>query len=319
MTLWCCKGGRNGEYEGGMLEDGYIGKGGAKLGDLSGFQTRGELSEHYRRHNPDANAYQVGMQVGQLWRILNEMEIGELVVLPQKTQSQIAIGTITGPYAFREDVGLHTRAVRWVAALMAICQITRNNAEARVKHVLETGEDNLIPLINTGSGGEAPFDIEQAARDQVMKFISRRFVGHDFTRLIEAILNAQGFTTERANPGPDQGIDVLAGSGSMGLDKPWMCVQVKSGNQQADVAVLRALQGSMGNFSADRGLLVSWGGFTGAARREARSAFFKVRLWDAANVVGALTKYYEHLPDSVQAEIPLKRIWALAAEEEQEE
>ena len=37
----------------------------------------------------------------------------------------------------------------------------------------------------------------------------------------------------------------------------------------------------MSNFGATRGLLVSWGGFTKAARAEARRLFFQIRLWDS--------------------------------------
>ena len=41
-----------------------------------------------------------------------------------------------------------------------------------------------------------------------------------------------------------------------------------------------------------------------------------VRLWDSDNLIKAILNNYEILSDSLQAELPLKRIWALVLEEE---
>jgi restriction system protein len=90
-----------------------------------------------------------------------------------------------------------------------------------------------------------------------------------------------------------------------------MAVQVKSGAQVVDAPTLRELKGVMSNFGANRGLLVSWGGFTKSARQEARRLFFEVRLWDSDAVIDKLQQVYDRLPADLQAEIPLQRIWVL--------
>ena len=71
----------------------------------------------------------------------------------------------------------------------------------------------------------------------------------------------------------------------------------------------------MQNFKADQGLLVSWGGFNKAVEKEARLSFFSVRLWGADDLIEAVMKNYDHLPEELQNELPLKRIWALVIEE----
>lgn len=71
----------------------------------------------------------------------------------------------------------------------------------------------------------------------------------------------------------------------------------------------------MANFGASRGLLVSWGGFTKTARAEARRLFFQIRLWDSNAVIEKVTEVYERLPPEVQADLPLRRIWTLVAED----
>jgi restriction system protein len=101
----------------------------------------------------------------------------------------------------------------------------------------------------------------------------------------------------------------------MGFDPPRLCVQVKSSNDPIDVKVLRELQGVMQNVSAEQGLLVAWGGFRQSVLAEARRQFFNLRLWDSGDLVSELLQHYEQLPKDLQAELPLKRIWALVPEE----
>ena len=96
-----------------------------------------------------------------------------------------------------------------------------------------------------------------------------------------------------------------------------LCVQVKATGSAADVNVFRALQGTMQTFKANHGLLVSSSGFTKPLRQEARQSFFQVRLWDASDLVQAIYRVYDRLSEEIQAELPLKRIWALVMEGDQ--
>ena len=54
-----------------------------------------------------------------------------------------------------------------------------------------------------------------------------------------------------------------------------------------------------------------------AAEKEKAQSFFEIRLWDANDLIQALLANYERLPDDIQAEIPLKRIWILLPGEEE--
>jgi predicted Mrr-cat superfamily restriction endonuclease len=50
---------------------------------------------------------------------------------------------------------------------------------------------------------EEDIDLEDLARAQIAKLISRKFRGHDLERLVEALLQAQGYTTYRSPEGAD--------------------------------------------------------------------------------------------------------------------
>ena len=102
----------------------------------------------------------------------------------------------------------------------------------------------------------------------------------------------------------------------MGFDEPRLCVQVKSSVSKADVTILRNLQGILTNFGASHGLLVCWGGFTSAVYQEAHHKFFSIRLWEPDDLLQAIFRNYDKFSDELKAELPLKRIWALVAEEQ---
>ncbi len=202
-----------------------------------------------------------------------------------------------------------------MGAFMTVCRIKRNNAEERVKAVLKGKPDPGFADSSNGADTEdietTQLDVEQVAQDQILSHMETCFKGHALSRLVDAVLRAEGYVTQLSPPGPDGGVDILARRGTLGLEGPRMCVQVKSSNNPSDVTVFRGLQGSMATFKADEGLLVSWGGFNNAVQREARLSFFSVRLWDADDLLEAITRNYDNLPEELQKDLPLKRIWAL--------
>jgi restriction system protein len=250
---------------------------------------------------------------------------------------------MSGPYQFSDLGGSkrHTRQVKWThpdiarttfqqdllysfGAFITVCRIRRNDAERRVQAVLDGQPDPGAPADGTveeeteeggiPEGTSRP-DLAQAASDEVTAFIRSQFQDHDMARLVEAVLQAEGFRTQRAGLGADGGADILAGRGALGLDPPYLCVQVKATQEPVDVKVFRELAGTMAAFKASQGLLVSWGGFRQTVLREARQETFKIRLWDQSDLVQAIYRTYDKLPPEVQAELPLKRVWMLVHEE----
>lgn len=204
---------------------------------------------------------------------------------------------------------------------MTVCQIKRNNAEERIRAILEAKTPPMMPTPaseenDTGVSDEVALpNLEEYARDQIRTYIGQKFRSHDLSSLVGALLQADGYTTELSPPGPDGGVDIIAGRGAMGFDPPRLYVQVKSSKDPVDVKVLRELQGVMRNFGAEQGLLVSWGGFKQSVHNEARRLFFEMRLWDAGDVVEMLLKHYDRLPDDLRTELPLKRTWTPVLED----
>jgi restriction system protein len=98
MTLWLVRAGKHGERENLALEKGAAIIGWEDVPDLSGISDRSALETLLAKIYPDEKPKRLSNWESQLWPIANTMQAGDLVVLPLKTRSMIAIGRITGPY-----------------------------------------------------------------------------------------------------------------------------------------------------------------------------------------------------------------------------
>lgn len=321
-----------------MLGSSILGIGWEELPDLSNIKTKDELLDLYKKSYPQAPDGRVRNHVGQIFAFLRTAKIGDLVVVPLKTTSSIAIGTISGDYIYSEEIGkdmLHHRKVNWIkkdlprskelfgqdllytfGAFLTFSKAERNNAEERVKAIVAGKNISKIETIGTEeqetTAIDAEVDIEQIAEDKIREIISKKFKGHELSALIASILEAKGFTTTVSPPGADGGVDILASPGILGFGEPKICVQVKSSDAPVDVKIYRELKGTMDSFKATYGILVSWGGFKDTVRREAQNDSFKIKLWDSGIIIDELLKNYEKLGVEIKAEMPLKHIWIVS-------
>jgi restriction system protein len=344
MAIWLIRAGSHGEYEQKFISENRVYVTWDKLAkNVEKLQDRDALFAVMEKLYPDAKPNRLKNWVSQVWPFAHEIKKGDLVVLPLKTQPSIQIGEITGDYYF-EPSGpnpfYHWRPVKWIGesiprshfgkdllftfgAFLTICRVQRNNAEARISAMRASGwkpETQASVIGNQGEELEAAVensDLEQLSRDQIAQLIAARFKGHGLERLVEGVLKAQGYTTYRSPEGGDAGIDILAGAGPLGFSSPRLCVQVKSQDTPVEAKALNELRGAMQNVSASEGLFVSWSGFKSTVYKQATTSFFSVRLWTQKELLEAIFTHYDRLDDDLKAELPLKRIWTVAAQEEE--
>lgn len=341
MALWLVRAGSSGNRESLALDQGIAVIGWEELPDLSYIKTREQLADLLAGTYSDAKPKKLRNWESQLWPFLETIKEGDRVALPLKSRATVAFGIVKGPYRYRPDLpsdARHTRPVEWekelprsafdpdllysLGAFMTVCRIKRNNAEERIQAMLDgRAAPQITPITSNGETAagteeEAPPDLEQFANDQIRVFLGQKFKGHALAQLVGALLEAQGYTVRTAPEGPDGGVDIIAGKGLLGFDPPRLAVQVKSQSGPVDVKVLRELQGVMKSFGAEQGLIVAWGGYTSPVLKEAARLFFEIRLWDSDDLVEMVQMHYADLPDSLQAELPLKRIWTLVPSED---
>lgn len=342
--LWLVRLGKNGEQDAIALERSLLSIGFGMTADLSNARDRDAVLAKIKVAFPDAKPGTQTNFAAQVNQFVNTMAVGDIVVSPLKTLSKLGIGEITGPYQQLED-GRPARPVKWLAtdvprdafkqdllfsfgAIMTVCEIRRNDALKRVLTVAKGGKDSgdgaapiipgksSVPEAIPDSETAEEISLDQIARDQIERRISSVFTGHDFTTLIAAILTAQGYETHVSPPGPDSGIDIVAGRGALGFEAPRLVVQVKSGDVTVDQPTLQSLTGCVQDAHADHGLLVSWSGFKPTVRKRTNELYFRVRLWGRDEIINALFSVYDKLPEEIRAELPLRRTWTLVPDEE---
>lgn len=344
MAVWLMRAGGHGEYESKFIQEKRVYVTWEQLDvDLCQLQNRSELVDVMTQRYPGEKPKTIQNWVSQVWPFAHGIQEGDLVILPLKTQRAIQVGEIVGKYHFvakGPDPFYHWRPVKWVGeaiprnhfgqdllysfgAFMTICRIERNNAEQRIRSMYgsgwkpETLKSVTQPSLTAVEEPAGDTDLEESARDQIARLIQVRFKGHALTRLVEGILQAQGYITYRSPEGADGGVDILAGAGPLGFGQPRLCVEVKSESSPIDRPSVDKLLGAISKFGADEGLFVSWNGFKVNVQKEMAPSFFKVRLWTQKELLEALFEVYERLDEDLKAELPLKRIWTVATQEEE--
>src|SRR3989304_919299 len=117
FTIWGIHAGKTGDAENLFLKKNYVALGWHKLGDLSKLPAdrealKAKLVEAYPDRKPGA----IPLDAGQLFRFIHEMAVGDVVIYASKTDRQIHIGQITGPYKYdpsHESGYPNLRPVKW--------------------------------------------------------------------------------------------------------------------------------------------------------------------------------------------------------------
>ncbi|WP_396645941.1 restriction endonuclease [Microbacterium sp.] len=342
---WLVRGSKNYAFDSWMLEKGYTAVDFSEVGDLSVAKDLPAMRALVSPAMPEKGEKAVGNYAAQLNAFANRMSIGDIVVLPLKSVGRLAFGVVTGPYQYLPGTGVlnHVRAVHWkrpdvaraainqdllysLGAFSTVVQISRNDAAFRLGRVLRGAEtdpdarpgvslamsktaDDVVDTDEAiASNGQ---DIIRYSRDRILTLIKEKFAGHALQDLVAEILRAEGMTCKVPPKGADGGIDIIAGSGVLGISAPTIIVQVKSQTSRVGSEVLDQLGGVVGQHQADHGLLVAMGGLTAQAQAKVDAQRLRVAVWDAEEIVDRLLKHYEVMPDAIKETIPLRRMWVI--------
>jgi restriction system protein len=284
MSLWVVRAGRRGEQQETALNQRVVCHAWNMLPDYSGFRTKEDLRQLYKQTYPEESEKQVISGLSQVWRFAHEIQNGDLVALPLKTEAAFAFARVTGAYQYKKLAPnvMHIRSVEWLKTVprsvfakdllfsmnsaLTVFKVYRNDAENRIHKILSLGPSQTPEAVEGSAEVEGEslalddtVNLEETARDEILKFVESKFKGHDLARLVDAVLRAQGYKTEVSPPGPDGGVDILAGSGALGFEQPRLCVQVKSGAGAEGQKTFNELLGVVSKFASQQGLLVSWG------------------------------------------------------------
>ena len=332
VKVWVVRHGANGQLENMSLENNLLILGWHQVPDLTGKNEK-EIEETVKQFFKKPHVY------SQLTKFVLKLKQNDIVVLPLKTRpGKVAVGLVKGGYKYIEDEEnehptKHTRKVEWIKTdvqksaigedilkslygQLTLFEVKRKNVVERFEHIMKTGTDPALHSAPTQNEEDAIptqenlISIIGEAEEQILQKIETKFNPHQFAELVGEVLKAEGYAISLPPRAKDGGVDVLVSKGALELESS-TCVQVKMTDKPIGPDVLRSLQGTMQSFSADYGLLVSWGGFTRSTEQEAMQHYFKIKLWNAPKFMQHFYRNYNKLPREIKQKIPLKQIWTL--------
>lgn len=292
------------------------------FGDLSKVEAnRDAFKAHYIEAYPDAKKGQIANGAGMLYRFIYEMQIGDYVVFPSKTDRKINIGTVEGDYFYEDNDGeyVQRRKVKWLKHIprlrfsqgalyevgSALTFFSVKNYADEFLSALDKDFKKSVTSDNAEdeSVGATAEDIVESTKDFILKELSCQLKGYDFEAFVADLLRAMGYRTTVSPQGGDSGIDITAYKDEL---PPRILVQVKSQDSDIKEATIQSLKGAMRE--GDYGLFVTLSNYTKNAQKYLDSTPI-IRGINGTELVDLILKYYEELSEKYRKMIPLKMVY----------
>jgi restriction system protein len=323
-----------GGYE--LVSANSIAVGWPDAGDLTDLpEDREAFKSRLRESFPDRSEAWIANAAGQLLRFRHVMQVGELVVYSRKSDRTINIGRIAGEYAYEPSVWgryPNRRRVEWVKT-----EIPRNHfssgclyevgsalsvytiKEHKHEILAALGGDLMAVGAAVAVEGESVPDLEPVSEDEpdveriseltgdfILKEFNTTLKGHDFARFCGWLFEALGYSARVSPPGADGGVDIVGTKDPLGVERPLLKIQCKSGSGSISSSDVQALNGTLAD--TELGVFIAVGGFTAPARNAA-AGMPKMRLIGPEELLELILSHYPELPDEAKQAIPLRRVW----------
>lgn len=311
-----------------FLRNDVIAIGWNEMGDLSNIDpNRDAFKEKYIQTYPDAKNGSIATGAGMLYRFRHEVQIGDYVVFPSKSNREVNIGVVDGEYKYDSNQieYMQTRKVKWLKHLprMAFSQgalyeigsamslfSVKNYADEFLGVLDKNFKKNYSSDSEDESVGATAKDIIESTKDFILKELSRQLKGYDLEGFIADLLQAMGYRTTVSPQGGDSGIDITAYKDEL---PPRILVQVKSQDGDIKETTIQSLKGAMRE--GDYGLFVTLSNYTKNAQKYLDSTPI-IRGINGTELVDLILKYYDDLSEKYQKMIPLKMVYIPVSKEE---
>ena len=311
-----------------FLKDGKIAIGWKAIGNLQEIPAnRDDFKDKYVQVFPDAKKGSIPTSVGMLYRFCHEIQKGDYIIYPSKSDRMINIGQVTGDYEYVADAHeyVQQRDVKWLKHIPrtyfsqgALYEI----GSALTLFAVKNYSDEFMAALDKGfkkstlagdeddTVGATAEDIIESTKDFILKELSRNLKGYALEEFVADLLRAMGYRTTISPQGGDSGIDITAYKDEL---PPRILVQVKSQDGDIKETTIQSLKGAMRE--GDYGLFVTLSNYTKNAQKYLESTPI-IRGINGPELVDLILKYYEYLDEKYQKMIPLKRVYIPISKEQ---
>jgi len=310
---WGVRVGHGGKYAAIARSHGFIAIGWQEFGDLTWVATAKDekatlasLQEQYASLL-GVTGVRASVGAGQAWRFAQGMVAGDLVFVPDTEKRKIYVGRITGPYVYvskpEDDCPYkNRRAVQWLADIQRDsiqqvllrslgCLTTVFNLDNRAEEIRSLLKNcGVLPGKKTVS-----VDVVAHVRQCLHELYPKQF-----EEFVAEFLAAIGFDAQPTVYIGDGGIDVAGTLDAQGLAQILLRVQVKRKVTAVGIETVLKTRGALA--VDEQGAIITLGGFTAQARKEAEAEGKKtIALVEGTAFVEMILENWGKLAPEMQA------------------
>lgn len=338
-TLW---GIHNDQPDLDLIGGEFVSIGWHQLGDLHPYEgARDLLKKALVDAFPEAKAGAIPVWAGVLHRFAFEMNIGDLVIAPNKADRTLSFGRIESDYYWDSDADVHPnrRRVTWLATgvpRVLFSQAARNEIGSavtlfRVKRYahefldylkLPTGKplDVTVPTPSDDAAIESAEEEPNAERIQTYTsdFLIEslhKLNPYRFEHFTAALLRAMGYRAQATQASGDGGVDVIAYRDPLGLEPPIIKVQCKRTIGTVGAPEVQKLAGALALGGSEVGLFITLGSYSADAIHIERIRQ-DLRLVTGTGLVSLILAHYEDLEPEWRRLIPMRQVYVVDREPE---
>jgi restriction system protein len=228
FKIWMVRSGSGGYLVEAFLANKIVAIGWNETGEINSDITYEGLKKLLSATYPDWSNGKLNQTAGQMWRFINQFNIGDKVITYDSSSREYYLGEIKSKYKFRDDFEYkHCREVNWdeVALPRDLLTTDTKNTLGSILTIFEVSNEILLELQKAHPGhmsDEELKDIEdaiQALEEQELaqlkedvKFRSQEFIKdlvsnlswQDTERLVSGLLRAMGYKTKKMRRTADE-------------------------------------------------------------------------------------------------------------------
>jgi restriction system protein len=326
--MWKVNAGRRSVLAHEFLNRSMVAIGWKEAGDYSKVQTYDEIHHMVVAAYPDKTDRQNQVSAGQMWRFINEIQVGDPILTYDPNDRLYHLGKVVGPAQFvPQDVEALPvqRKVEWSAtvsrdslsdaargklgAILTLFKLAPS-ATAELNALADGKAVEAVEDVEEGIGLAESVDPFDGLEELAIERVKDRLLSLDWYQMQEivaSLLRALGYRTKVSPNGPDRGKDIIASKDGFGFERPRIVVEVKHRKGQMGAQEIRSFLG--GRHPDDRGLYVSTGGFSRDAHYEAERAATVTHLMSLDELARSLIEQYDRLDEEGRRLVPLTKIY----------
>lgn len=292
----------NGELTDTFRQNGYAAIGWLEQ-PLEDYTNKDLVERLYRQDFPDGSPIKVGVNVGQIYRFLNEIKVGTIVVTPYRDGS-LLIGQATSQAYFQQDdtcrfcyrVNVAWKNERFNRSLLSIPTQNTIRSSLTIFRVLAIHEIASLASITLPNDIQ-PLTLISIQQNSYVETIRQQLLTLDpteFEIFVNCIMQSLGFesTQEHGSVG-DGGTDVEGILNVLGFASIKLQIQVKRyANTSISEPEIRNFRGSLRN--GYQGTFITLSSFSRKAIESATNAHFQpINLIDGKQLIEVFIEQFD--------------------------